>query len=108
MQQAGCQCRATSGNSFNRIVFGMLREDRAAWTCRDSRAPVARFYQGGGSPPRGWRHNLAIRTWRSIIRLAVVTSPYRSLTKVKTCNGLLSSTVPVAVGTGVPVYFNDD
>src|SRR5450631_544407 len=78
MQQAGCQCRATSGNSFNRIVFGMLREDRAAWTSRDSRAPVARFYQGGGSPPGGWRHNLAIRTWRSIIRLAVVTSPLHS------------------------------
>ncbi len=32
MQQAACQRRTTSGTSFNCIVLGMLREDRAAWT----------------------------------------------------------------------------
>src|ERR1039458_2711273 len=61
MQQAACQCRATSGNSFNCIVYGMLREDRAAWTSRDSRG------SGGPIPPGWWfsARGLAIMIWPS-------------------------------------------
>jgi len=66
--QAECQCRATSGNFSNCIVFSKLRGDRAAWTSGDSRG------SGGPVPPGWWfsarvgDHNLAIRIWRSRIR----------------------------------------
>jgi hypothetical protein len=61
MQQTACQWRATSGTSFNCIIFGMLREDRATWTSRDLRA------SGGPVPPGWWfsAQGLAIMVWAS-------------------------------------------
>src|ERR1035441_106512 len=45
--QAECQCRATSGNSFNCIVFSKLRAGGAAWSGDNS-------WDSGGPVPPGW------------------------------------------------------
>jgi hypothetical protein len=49
--QAGCQCRATSGDSFNGIVFGKLRGTGQLGVAAIRGTPVARFHQDGGFQP---------------------------------------------------------
>jgi hypothetical protein len=57
--QAECQCRATSGNFFNCIVFSKLRGTGQLGQAAIRGAPVARFHQGGGFRPGVGDHNLA-------------------------------------------------
>ena len=49
--QAGCQCRATSGDSFNCIVLRKLRGTGQLGLAAIRGVPVARFHQDGGFRP---------------------------------------------------------
>src|SRR5260370_41521923 len=49
--QAGCQCRPTSGDSFNCIVLRKLRGTRQLGRAAIRGVPVARFHQDGGFRP---------------------------------------------------------
>src|ERR1019366_1769624 len=52
---AECQCRGSWGKSIKCIVVSKLEGILTTWTGAIRAAPVARFHQGGGFPPRGLR-----------------------------------------------------